>query len=63
MLKAFTKVSTYTMVLMWFTAALVYYGLTLNSGSLAGNFYLNAAVSALTEMPGASLLISTMPAA
>lgn len=37
---------------MWFTAALVYYGLTLNAASLAGNFYLNAALSALSELPG-----------
>eukprot|EP00241_Pyramimonas_parkeae_P015889 CAMPEP_0114319066 /NCGR_PEP_ID=MMETSP0059-20121206/25029_1 /TAXON_ID=36894 /ORGANISM="Pyramimonas parkeae, Strain CCMP726" /LENGTH=492 /DNA_ID=CAMNT_0001446021 /DNA_START=198 /DNA_END=1676 /DNA_ORIENTATION=- len=49
------RVSTWTMVLMWFTAALVYYGLTLNAASLAGNFYLNAALSALSELP-ASLI-------
>jgi hypothetical protein len=40
---------------MWFTAALVYYGLTLSAGHLAGNFYANAAFSALTEMPASMI--------
>jgi hypothetical protein len=52
LLAALARVSTWTMVLMWFTAALVYYGLTLSAGHLAGNFYVNAALSAAMELPG-----------
>eukprot|EP00976_Prorocentrum_cordatum_P044269 895434-Prorocentrum_minimum.AAC.1 len=48
------------MMLMWFSAALAYYGLTLSAGSLAGNIYVNATLSALTEVPAALLAIVLM---
>ena len=32
---------TLIMLLCWFTASFTYYGLALNTGSLAGDFYLN----------------------
>ncbi|XP_013412424.1 organic cation transporter protein isoform X1 [Lingula anatina] len=36
----------------WFVNSLVYYGLSLGSGSLAGNMYLNVFLSAAVEIPG-----------
>ena len=36
----------------WFANSFVYYGLTLNTGSLGGSFLVNFVVSGLLEIPG-----------
>ena len=41
------------MAFLWCTSALVYYGLALNTGSLAGDPYLNFFLGALVELPAA----------
>ena len=47
------KVTTYTLVMFlnWMVATLVYYALSLNSVNLAGNTYINFALSAFVEIP------------
>ncbi|CAD5114726.1 DgyrCDS3769 [Dimorphilus gyrociliatus] len=37
--------------LLWFTCSLMYYGLSLNTGQLAGNIFLNTFLSAFIEIP------------
>lgn len=43
--------STWVILFDWFTASLVYYGLSLNAGSLGGDFYLNTFYNAAVEIP------------
>ncbi|XP_071988284.1 solute carrier family 22 member 15, partial [Engystomops pustulosus] len=42
---------TLLMMWAWFVCSLVYYGLTLSTGDLGGNVYLNLALSGLAEVP------------
>ncbi|XP_071959609.1 solute carrier family 22 member 15-like isoform X2 [Antedon mediterranea] len=42
----------------WFSCSFVYYGLTMSSGNLGKNMYLNVALSGLSEMPGYILCIA-----
>ncbi|XP_072254600.1 solute carrier family 22 member 15 [Pyxicephalus adspersus] len=42
---------TLVMMWVWFVCSLVYYGLTLSSGDLGGDLYLNLALSGLVELP------------
>ncbi|XP_066455520.1 solute carrier family 22 member 15 [Eleutherodactylus coqui] len=42
---------TLLMMWAWFVCSLVYYGLTLSTGDLGGNIYLNLALSGLVEVP------------
>nr|Q6NUB3.2 RecName: Full=Solute carrier family 22 member 15 [Xenopus laevis] len=42
---------TLVMMWVWFVCSLVYYGLTLSSGDLGGDIYLNLALSGLAELP------------
>jgi OCT family organic cation transporter-like MFS transporter 4/5 len=39
------------MLFDWFTASLSYYGLSLNAGSLGGDFYLNTFLNGAVEIP------------
>lgn len=41
---------TIIMSLLWFTCSLMYYGLSLNTGQLAGNIFLNTFLSAFIEV-------------
>ncbi|KAF4518356.1 hypothetical protein B566_EDAN007083 [Ephemera danica] len=42
---------------IWFTLYLVYYGLMLNLGNMAGDLYLNVVVAGLVELPAIALSI------
>ncbi|CAB3246657.1 unnamed protein product [Arctia plantaginis] len=44
----------------WVTTTMVYYGLTINSVSLAGNIYLNFCVTSLIEIPGYVVSLATL---
>ncbi|EKX38686.1 hypothetical protein GUITHDRAFT_144075 [Guillardia theta CCMP2712] len=48
---------TLIMLLCWFTASFTYYGLALNTGSLAGDFYLNMCVNMAVDIPALALSI------
>ncbi len=48
---AFQAIKTIVLYLNWFTNSLVYYGLTLNTGSFGGSFLLNFVVNGLLEIP------------
>jgi len=37
---------------VWFTACMIFYGLSLNGGNLSGDFYMNNFLNALVEIPG-----------
>ena len=37
---------------IWFAVSMIFYGLTFNVGSLAGNIYINGILMSLTEIPG-----------
>ena len=37
---------------IWFTVAMIYFGLYLNIGSLAGNIYINTFIMGMTDIPG-----------
>ena len=41
---------------IWFSVSMIYYGLSLNVGSLAGNIYVNTIISSLTDIPGCCLV-------
>ncbi|XP_060551325.1 organic cation transporter protein-like [Ruditapes philippinarum] len=41
----------------WMVVSMVYYGLSLNTGNLGGNFYLNFTISGLVEFPAYTLCI------
>ncbi|KAJ8723075.1 hypothetical protein PYW08_002987 [Mythimna loreyi] len=44
----------------WFTLTFVYYGLSINSVSLAGNSYVNYILTSLVEIPGYCLSVLTL---
>lgn len=44
----------------WMTVTFVYYGLSINSVSLAGNSYVNYILSSLVEIPGYALSVLTL---
>jgi len=44
-------------LLCWFTASFTYYGLALNTGNLAGDFYLNFCVNMFVDIPALVLSI------
>ncbi|XP_044131099.1 solute carrier family 22 member 15 [Bufo gargarizans] len=48
---------TLLMMWAWFVCSLVYYGLTLSTGDLGGNVYLNLALSGLAELPAYPICI------
>uniref|UniRef100_A0A803J3K3 Solute carrier family 22 member 15 n=2 Tax=Xenopus tropicalis TaxID=8364 RepID=A0A803J3K3_XENTR len=48
---AILRQRTLIMMWVWFVCSLVYYGLTLSSGDLGGDIYLNLALSGLAELP------------
>jgi len=37
---------------VWFTACMIFYGLSLNGGNLSGDFYMNNFLNAIVEIPG-----------
>lgn len=41
----------------WTIVTMIYYGLSLNSGNLGGNFYLNFFLSGLVEFPGYTIVL------
>ncbi|XP_060068380.1 organic cation transporter protein-like [Ylistrum balloti] len=41
----------------WTVVTMIYYGLSLNSGNLGGNFYLNFFLSGLVEFPGYTVVL------
>lgn len=41
----------------WLVVSMTYYGLSLNTGNLGGNFFLNLAISGLVEIPAYTLAI------
>jgi len=51
---------TLNMMFNWFVNSLVYYGLSLNSGALAGDDYVNNTLNGLVEFPAYILLSFTM---
>lgn len=51
---------TVKMLFCWFVSALVYYGLSLNAGSLAGSAYVNNVLSGLSEIVGCTIVIFTL---
>lgn len=44
----------------WITVTFTYYGLSINSVSLAGNMYINYILTALVEIPGYALSVLTL---
>ncbi|XP_039599751.1 solute carrier family 22 member 15-like isoform X2 [Polypterus senegalus] len=48
---------TLIMMYAWFVCSLVYYGLTLNVGNMAGNIYVNLALSGIAEVPAYPICI------
>lgn len=44
----------------WITVTFIYYGLSINSVSLAGNMYLNYILTALVEIPGYVISVLTL---
>lgn len=50
-------IRTMIIFLNWIVVSMVYYGLSLNTGNLAGDFYLNFAISGLIEFPADTLCI------
>ncbi|XP_033117332.1 solute carrier family 22 member 15-like [Anneissia japonica] len=44
-------------IFLWFSCSFVYYGLTMSSGNLGKNMYLNVALSGLSELPGYFLCV------
>lgn len=44
----------------WITVTFIYYGLSINSVSLAGNSYVNYILTALVEIPGYALSVLTL---
>ena len=48
------------MVITWFSASLIYYGLTLGAGDLGDNVYQSTAYSGFSELPGYVLTIIMM---
>ncbi|XP_049872645.1 organic cation transporter protein-like [Pectinophora gossypiella] len=45
---------------VWITTTFTYYGLSINSVSLAGNMYINYILTALVEIPGYALSVLTL---
>uniref|UniRef100_H2Y4B3 Major facilitator superfamily (MFS) profile domain-containing protein n=1 Tax=Ciona savignyi TaxID=51511 RepID=H2Y4B3_CIOSA len=45
------RIITLIFIYNWFAATCIYYGLTLNTGSLAGDPFLNFFISGLVEIP------------
>ena len=53
----------YLYLLFRLTISLVYYGLTLNSGKLAGDIYVNTLLVSLVEIPAAIIILLTLSSA
>jgi len=55
-----TRTRLLAMVITWFSASLIYYGLTLGAGDLGDNVYQSTAYSGFSELPGYVLTIIMM---
>nr|CAB3266154.1 solute carrier family 22 member 4-like [Phallusia mammillata] len=53
LIRPFTRLMLLNNMFVWMTTSLVYYGLTLNSGALAGNIFINNAAGGLMELMAA----------
>ena len=53
---SFGKSMIWPVSFLWVAASFGYYGISLNVGRLSGSVFLNAATSAIIEIPGAQAL-------
>jgi len=53
------RIMSFNTMFMWFTVAMVYYGLTLNGGKLSGDFYINNTLNSVVEIIGDTSILFT----